>query len=77
LHCFLNEHHFVFEMTMGKMCIYLPEEQEWDSVAPAWAKGKYPYVVNELKKWAEEKDIPVAKSLGSWVDFGQEHKSKT
>ena len=61
----------VMEMTMGNLCIYIPEEQEWESIAPDWAKGNYAYVIEELKKWAEPQQIPVAKVCGSWVDFGQ------
>lgn len=42
---------FVLELPMGILTAYLPTEEAWRDKAPAWAKGLWPVLHDELQEW--------------------------
>lgn len=50
----------IFELTMGTMHVYFPDETKWNADAPAWAKDKWQQYVTACSEWAKNNRIPIS-----------------
>ena len=44
---------FVLVFAMGKPTVYLPSEQRWAEVGPAWAKEEWANLRDQLRAWCD------------------------
>lgn len=48
----------VFELTMGQLHVYFPDEARWRAVVPAWAREQWPAYRDACRAWCEAQRIP-------------------
>lgn len=48
---------FVLVFAMGKPTVYLPSEQRWAKLGPAWAKGEWPNLRDQLQAWCDRGSV--------------------
>lgn len=60
----------VFELTMGRLHVYFPEEVRWRALAPQWAKDKWQVYVDACREWCHKEKIPI--SIVSDAHFSEE-----
>lgn len=53
-----QEGKLVFELTMGELHVYFPDENRWHSSVPEWALEKFDIYKEACKKWCDGKGIP-------------------
>ncbi len=63
---------FTIELTMGVLTVYFPTAPKWQACAPAWAKGKWEQVREELTVWCQKEKIPLVIEDNAWVEFGEQ-----
>lgn len=50
----------IFELTMGKLHLYFPDENCWKNSAPEWAKMKYDIYLSASTEWCRQNNIPIS-----------------
>ena len=50
----------IFELTMGEMHVYFPDEKRWETLVPAWAKDKRQHYLDACSDWCRQNNIPVS-----------------
>jgi len=50
----------VFELTMGTLHVYFPDEVRWRALAPKWAEDKWQVYVDACREWCREEKIPIS-----------------
>jgi hypothetical protein len=50
---------FVLDMPMGVVSVYLPTEEHWQEVAPAWAMKLWGTLFQQLHEWCGKQNIPL------------------
>lgn len=66
-----QEGRLVFELSMGKLHVYFPDENRWQISVPDWALEKYDLFEVACKKWCESKGIPFSIAEHTFV-YGME-----
>jgi hypothetical protein len=49
----------IFELTMGQLHVYFPDEACWLARAPAWAKDKWQTYMEACQEWCRSR-IPIS-----------------
>ncbi|HEX5051979.1 MAG TPA: hypothetical protein VFZ65_09420 [Planctomycetota bacterium] len=49
----------VFELTMGKACVYFPSQARWLAVVPPWARERWQVYVDACRAWCGKGRIPL------------------
>ncbi len=49
----------VFELTMGTLHVWFPDEARWRAVVPAWARGEWAAWSSACEQWCREQRIPI------------------
>jgi hypothetical protein len=49
----------IFEITMGKLHVYFPDETRWKNQVPEWAKMKWKIYLDACEKWCLVNTIPM------------------
>jgi hypothetical protein len=57
--CSCAEGEFLLDMTMGITAVYLTPEEDWERVAPEWAKGCWKTLHAQLAAWCKECGYPL------------------
>lgn len=52
-----QEGNLVFELTMGQIHVYFPDENRWQKSVPEWALEKYDLYQEACKTWCESRGI--------------------
>lgn len=50
----------IFELTMGQMHVYFPDEARWQALAPEWAQGQWSRYVEACQSWCASNGIPLS-----------------
>jgi len=50
----------IFEITMGKLHVFFPDESRWLASAPGWAKDKWSLYVQACEDWCRKQKIPIS-----------------
>ena len=69
LHCYYKKHHFLIELTMGKLCTYFPEESRWEEAAPKKLRDDWAYLRDEAEKWSKKNKTEFHVDRTAWVHF--------
>ena len=70
-----EDYSFTIEVTMGEFTAYFPSEQKWKETVPEWAQGERKTILEELKLWGKENNVPVATDDSAWIYFEKEKKN--
>ncbi len=62
-----SEGKLIFELTMGELHVYFPDELLWNKSVPEWAKEKFEVYMEACKKWCEGKGIPFTIAESTFV----------
>jgi hypothetical protein len=54
-----KEGKLIFELTMGRLHVYFPDEKCWNNSVPAWAKDKLKDYFDGCQKWCAANRIPM------------------
>jgi hypothetical protein len=49
----------IFELTMGKLTVYFPDQDRWLASVPGWAKGQWKIYQEACKEWCAQQKIPM------------------
>ena len=49
----------VFELTMGTLHVYFPNEARWSEVTPQWARGLWNEYKDACQAWCTGERIPI------------------
>jgi hypothetical protein len=55
-----DEGTLIFELTMGTLHVYFPDQNYWNTQAPAWAKDKWELYRAGCERWCKENNIPMS-----------------
>ncbi len=58
----------VFEMTMGVLHVYFPTPEKWLAEAPAWAKPKRDEILEAIRAYCKQSNVPLTIDDKAWVD---------
>jgi len=58
--CSCSHGSFILEMPMGITTVYLPPEERWQKLAPAWAIPHWSTLHDQLTAWCRQQNIPLA-----------------
>jgi len=50
----------IFELTMGKLQVYFPDEKKWLASVPDWAKSKWKTYLDACNAWCADNGIPIS-----------------
>jgi hypothetical protein len=50
----------IFELTMGKLHVYFPDQQRWSGQVPSWAKDKWEIYLTACREWCQQNKIPIS-----------------
>ena len=50
----------IFELTMGKMHVYFPDENCWGNSVPGWATEKWELYLKACSNWCMQQNIPIS-----------------
>ena len=67
--CEYDNHKFVLEFSMGNLTFYLPKKEEWELIAPSWAKGIFDQLENESIDYCKNNNINFIKNEGHIFSF--------
>ena len=65
--CSCPDGSFILELTMGVPTVYLPSEEVWPTIAPAWAKDEWQTLHKDLKLWCAQNSTPLEISSDAHV----------
>ena len=54
-----SEGTLIFELTMGSLHVYFPDENRWKGQAPSWAKDKWQIYKDACEAWCKLSKIPM------------------
>lgn len=60
----------IFELTMGRLHVYFPDQQRWLALAPAWAKDQWQIYHDACQRWCQQNRIPI--TLTADAHFSEE-----
>ena len=50
----------IFEIMMGRLHVYFPNQARWLECAPNWAKDKWQIYIDACQDWCRQKKIPIS-----------------
>ena len=50
----------IFEITMGVLHVYFPDQKKWEAAAPDWAKNKWRIYMDSCTNWCKNNGIPIS-----------------
>ena len=50
----------IFELSMGTLHVYFPDEEKWSASVPDWAKEKWQVYLDACTDWCKENRIPIS-----------------
>ena len=64
----------VFEITMGTLHVYFPDENRWKNQAPDWAKMKWDIYLEAGRDWCRQNNIPISVVPDAYIYEQKEEK---
>lgn len=55
-----NEGILIFELAMGKLHVYFPDQTRWVACVPGWAKEKWQFYLEACAQWCKQNKIPIS-----------------
>ena len=55
-----NDGILIFELTMGKLHVYFPDQNCWNRQVPVWAQGKWAEYKWACESWCMQNGIPIS-----------------
>ena len=69
LHGFAGDHHFVVELTMGRLHTYFPTEENWQKNAPPALTDSWKDAKTAAEEWSQANFAAFDVVPDAWVEF--------